>query len=321
MRRSIFCCLAFLLSAEVAHAQAKAGYIASPVWGGGRNITTPPNADSSHPDQSGNHSNSPPAFAHGGHGHTQWHRHGRYPWNNGWGWNRGWGWNWYLPPVFVAPSYSQFGFTYSLPYATPGISVPAAPPRDIAPIVDPPAPADPAPPTRVSNPDQKAKAGRYLGYGDALFAKQKYLAAIGRYKSASEAAADVPESYLRQGFAYVALGKYEHAAKVFRRGLAIRPNWQGSAFRLSMLYDGAEAAKMQDLEKLALAVEDNPFDSGLLLSLGMMLFFDGQFDRADLCFQNAARLGGSDEALIADFLPGAAGAGAAAPAKPRKVSF
>jgi hypothetical protein len=53
----------------------------------------------------------------------------------------------------------------------------------------------------------------------------------------------------------------------------------------------------------------------------MMLFFDGQFDRADLCFQNAARLGGSDEALIADFLPGAAGAGAAAPAKPRKVSF
>jgi tetratricopeptide (TPR) repeat protein len=117
------------------------------------------------------------------------------------------------------------------------------------------------------------------------------------------------------------LGKYEHAAKVFRRALAIRPNWQGSAFRLSMLYDGAEAAKMQDLEKLALAVEDNPFDSGLLLSLGMMLFFDGQFDRADLCFQNAARLGGSDEALIADFLPGAAGAGAAAPAKPRKVSF
>jgi tetratricopeptide (TPR) repeat protein len=159
-----------------------------------------------------------------------------------------------------------------------------------------------------------------VSYGDNLFTKQKYLAALGRYKSASDAASDMAEAYLRQGFAYVAMGQYENASKAFRRGLALRSNWQGTAFRLSTLYDGAEAAKTQHIEKLALAVEDNPFDSGLLMTLGIELFFDGQFDRAELCFQNAARLGGGDEALVADFLPGAKASGAPA-AKPRKVSF
>jgi len=222
------------------------------------------------------------------------------------------------------PPFHEFGYAYTLPYLDPAPEVPANQAIDwLAPATElpAPAPADPVPPGRISSPDQKSRAGRYVSYGDKLFAQQKYLAALGRYKSATEAASDMAEAHLRQGFAYVAMGQFENAAKALRRGLALRSNWQGTALRLSTLYDGAEAAKTQHIEKLAQAVEENPFDSGLLMTLGVELFFDGQFDRAELCFQNAARLGGGDEALVADFLPGVKPAGAPAPAKTRKVTF
>lgn len=317
MRRTFLGCLILLLSAEAAYAQAKAGRIDTHVWGGGRSLSAPqPEQDKPVPPPNGP-PNRPPSGGHGGHDHD--HRWRRRPhWNNGPGWN--WGWS----PYVVAPWFNEFGYTYTFPYPQAGVEAPAAQPLDwLAPAPDPvaaPAPAaDLTPPGRISSPDQKARAGRYLTYGDNLFAKQKYLAALGRYKSATDAASDMAEAYLRQGFAYVAMGHYQNAAKAFRRGLAIRPNWQGSGFRLATLYGGVDAAKSQDIDKLALAVEENPFDSGLLMTLGLMLYFDGQFDRAELCFQNAARLGGSDEPLLADFLrnadPGAV------PAKPRKVSF
>lgn len=238
-------------------------------------------------------------------------------------WRAEWRWGGYSSPMFFGSPFG--GYTYSLPYANPVPEFPAEQAVDwLAPATEElpaPAPVDPIPPGRLSSPEQKARAGRYLNYGDTLFGKQKYLAALGRYKSASEAASDTAEAYLRQGFAYVAMGQYAQASKAFRRGLALRSNWQGTAFRLETLYDGAEAVKTQHIEKLALAVEENPFDSGLLMTLGVELFFDGQFDRAELCFQNATRLGGSDEALVADFLPGAKPAAAPAPGKSRKVTF
>lgn len=340
MRRSIFYCLMLLLSAEAAYAQARGGHINTPAWGGSRVLTSTPAADPPSQDTSKDRPNRPPpvdGVNHDGvnhdsgqrdHAQRDHERHDHHGHNHGWQrprppyWNHGFGWSWYLPPVFVSPVFNEFGYTFTLPNVNP---VPAARPLDwLAPAANPPAPApapaDALPPGRISSPELKARAGRYVSYGDNLFTKQKYLAALGRYKSASDAASDMAEAYLRQGFAYVAMGQYENASKAFRRGLALRSNWQGTAFRLSTLYDGAEAAKTQHIEKLALAVEDNPFDSGLLMTLGIELFFDGQFDRAELCFQNAARLGGGDEALVADFLSGAKAGGAPA-AKPRKVSF
>ena len=195
----------------------------------------------------------------------------------------------------------------------------------------PPEPAaDDAPPKRTpksTSPEQKARAGKFLGFGDASFAEQKYLAAIERYKSASRIAPDLADPYLRQGHALVALGQYENAVKVFRRGLRIRPEWSGSPFRLNQLYGPDRIAKVSHIETLAKAVEANPLDSNLLMALGMQLFFDGQAERASVFFARVAQLGGNDDRLLNDFLPKPAPAGAplqekpARPQGPAKIVF
>jgi tetratricopeptide (TPR) repeat protein len=121
------------------------------------------------------------------------------------------------------------------------------------------------------------------------------------------------EAYMRQAFVHVAIGQYESAAKAFRRGLGLRSNWRGAALRLDTIYGGADLPKMQHLANLAKAVEDNPFDSDLLLVLGLVLYFDGQIDRAQLCFSRLSQLGGDDDRLLSDLKPQPKPAGAADP--------
>ena len=187
----------------------------------------------------------------------------------------------------------------------------------VQPAPDLPAPDDPASADakqlkiRPTNADAKARAGRFLGHGDAQFRKQSFLAAIDRYKMASRAAPDLAEPYIRQGFAYVAMAKYESAADAFRRGLGIRSDWTGSPFRLDELYGDNQLAKSARVESMAIAVDANPLDADLLMLVGLHLFFDGQADRSEVFFTRAAQLGGNDDRLLDAFLPrpGPAGAG------------
>jgi hypothetical protein len=241
------------------------------------------------------------------HGHHHQH-HGHH--------HHHWPWFW-LPPIYVAPFPVDY-FGYNLP----GLydPTPIVPPQQPAAVAS--APLDPTSqqPFKTTNAEQKARAGRFLQYGDDNFAKQKYLAALGRYKTAISTAPDLADSYLRQGFAYVALGQFDSAAKAFRRGLTVQSNWRGSALQLDALYGHGAIVKEQHLEELAKAVEDNPLDADLLLTLGMELYFDGQRDRAELCFARAVQLG-ADSQLLIDFLPQPKPAGAAdAPAR-GKISF
>ncbi|MEX0678034.1 MAG: tetratricopeptide repeat protein [Pirellulales bacterium] len=213
------------------------------------------------------------------------------------------------------PSFTYFGYSIVLPpVAAPMAFNPA--PAGVAPAagvgllannpaaIDKPA-AGPAPPPKLkaTHAEQKARAGQFIGFGDANFAKQKYLSAAERYKKAIEIAPDVAESYFRQAFALAAMGRYEKAAQVFRRGLGIRSDWTGSPFRLDQLYADAALAKTHHIESLAKAVEANPLDADLLLVMGMQLFFDGQGDRAGVFFARAAQLGGNEDRLLNDFLP------------------
>ncbi len=156
---------------------------------------------------------------------------------------------------------------------------------------------------KATNADQKALAGRFLGFGDEQFRQQKFLAALGRYKTALKAAPDMAEIYFRQALTYVAMGKYESAATAFRRGLRIRSDWQAAPFRLDQLYGDALLAKTGHIETLAKAVEQNSFDADLLMLLGMQLFFDGQRDRAENFFARAAQLGGNEDQLLNGLLP------------------
>jgi hypothetical protein len=167
-----------------------------------------------------------------------------------------------------------------------------------------PAPAETTrPEPKPTNADTKARAGKFISYGDALFAKQNYLGASARYRTAAGVAADMAEPSMRQGFALVALGSYESAAKAFRRALAIRPDWSASPFRLQDLYGAGALSKTAHLEGLAAAVEANPFDSELITVLAIELYFDGQRERAELFFVRAAQLGANDDRLLAAFVP------------------
>ncbi len=270
-----------------------------------------------------------PDHVHNSSGQGQNHGHHDY---RGHRWQGGWS----NPTYFLGGGYP---IVWGIPY-TPAFSpvypasvgwLPNWEPAPAQPAVQPPAPAAVNAPLRgtpkVTSPELKARAGKFIGFGDANFVEQKYLAAIERYKSASRIAPDLAEPYLRQGHALVALGQYENAVKAFRRGLRIRGQWNGSPFRLDQLYGPDRIAKVSHLETLAKAVEANPLDANLLIAMGMQLFFDGQSERAGVFFARAAQLGGNDDGLLNDFLPkpGPAGAPApqppAAPRGPAKIVF
>jgi hypothetical protein len=270
---------------------------------------------------------------HAGHHHHHGHRHRHsHLWFDA-GFPLYWGGGY--TPAFGAyyPSYSYFGYSVVLPPVTvlnvTPINVVAVPPPQIAaPAAGQAAannlPQQPAAPSKpkATNAGHKARAGRFLGLGDANFAEQRYLSALERYKTAMEVAPDMPESYFRQGIAQVALAQYESAARAFRRGLQVRSDWNAAPFRLDDLYDSAPLAKTRHLEELARAVESNPFDSELLLALGMQLFFEGETDRARVFFERSAQLGGNDDRLLDGLLGNPKPAGDAGAQRPgAKISF
>ncbi|MEX2115133.1 MAG: hypothetical protein WD845_18210 [Pirellulales bacterium] len=250
------------------------------------------------------------------HGHHRHREHGNgpiflwppiiYPWPGNVGYIPGFPYDNLGSPYYFDPTQSGWS-----PVGRPVAALPAA---------KTPAPADPLPDNdtvrskiRTTNAQTKARAGKFVGYGDANFGKQSYLSAAERYKDASRIAPDMAEPFFRQGFAFVAMGNYESAARAFRRGLVIRSDWRHSPFRLDQIYDADPITKTAHLEGLAKAVEANPLDADLLMLLGMMLYFDGQAERSGTFFSSAAQLGGNDERLLEHFLPQPGPAGAPRP--------
>lgn len=266
-------------------------------------------------------SDNPPARDSGGdrdrdrdHDH---HHHHRPGWSNRWnGWG-GIGW-W---PAVVVPVWDPYAYAYP-GFAQPGfgVTLPSvnSPAPQVAAPLSLPAPTPTRSKVRATSPEWKAKAGKFMTYGDTNFAKQNYLAAVERYKTAAQMAPDLAEPFFRQAFALVAQGQYESAAKAFRRGLKIRSDWSGSPLRLDQLYGADKLAKNAHLENLAKAVEANPLDSELLIALGMQLFFNGEAQRSEVFFARAAQLGANDDRLLDHFLPQPGPAGAGKPDNPTK---
>jgi hypothetical protein len=230
---------------------------------------------------------------------------------------------WLNDVPIVGPS--PFGYPLlPSPVIAPPALAPAPAPRQVARAAEDQQPK-PAREPRASSPSAKARAGKMMGYGDAHFGNQKYLLAAERYKSAVRSAPDLAEPYIRQALAHAAGGDYESAVKVFRRGLKVRGDWSDSPFRLDDLYGDDRIAKTARLEGLAKAVEANPFDSTLLVALGMLLYFDGHPDRAEVFFARAAQLGANGDRLLDAFLPHPGPEGApppqGAPRADGKVAF
>jgi len=217
-----------------------------------------------------------------------WPRYWYYPYPD-WPW-----YPYYLPPVYL-PAETLYG-----PEAVKRfmgvdrlVPSPSATTRPSKTTIERKARDERPAAARVSNKDALVRAGKFLGYGDNHFSAQRYNDAYQRYKKAAESAPDLAEAYFRQGYALIAMGRYELAAKAIKRGLELDRGWARSAFRNAELYGpDSQAAKKAHLDALAKAATDAPEAPDLLFLLGVLLYFDGQAERAAPFFQRADQLGG-----------------------------
>jgi tetratricopeptide (TPR) repeat protein len=142
-----------------------------------------------------------------------------------------------------------------------------------------------------------------IEYGDALFAKGKYVEANERYRKAARIAPKLATAYFRQGFALAAAGRCDPAAAAVKRGLKLDPAWPKSNFELGQLFGANAAAKDARLDALAAVAMDKAADANRLFMLGVFLHFDGQPDRAAATFARAEKAAGNHLGHIEAFLP------------------
>jgi hypothetical protein len=155
---------------------------------------------------------------------------------------------------------------------------------------------------RGTNAHALAMAWRYIGFGDARFAEQRYSEASQRYHTASGDAPQLADAWFRQGFAFIAEGRYDQAAIAMKRGLKLNPNWAKSDFNLKDLYGPDVLAKKAHRDVLAEAAEARPNDPDLLFLLGVHLYFDGQADRAAAFFNRANEIAGPNAEHLRAFV-------------------
>ncbi len=155
---------------------------------------------------------------------------------------------------------------------------------------------------RHSNEAARERARRFLSFGDALFERQRFHEAWQRYKSAIEAAPDLPEAYFREGFALIAVNQYRLAARALRIGVELDPDLPGGTFQVDQLYKENQLAKSSHLERLSGEALEQPTNGDLLFLVGMFLYCDGSVERGQKFLRRAAELGGAGAAFITPLL-------------------
>jgi hypothetical protein len=166
-----------------------------------------------------------------------------------------------------------------------------------------PAIAGARPIVRVSNPESRRKAEKYIAEGDALFHIQKFHSALQKYKLAASAAPDMAEAHWRKGHAMIATNNFDLAAGAFKRAIALSEETDRAGFKLDDLYGTALLAKNSHLEALAGHALERGEASDPYFLLGIFLTYDGQRERAEKFFTRAADLAGLGGGYIAAFEP------------------
>jgi tetratricopeptide (TPR) repeat protein len=249
------------------------------IWGGQQARPAPPSRPSpqspptAHADRRrrvDDHHNVNPRHAH--------YYGGYYALGNAWGYA-------------ANPNYCYPYYSYVYPYVAP------PPADDFA-----ESPEDNAPRQRVTNAQSIAQAQKFIGYGDAQFARGKFAEANDRYRKAAQAAPELADALFRQAFVLVAARHYDLAVRAVKRGLALDPRWPKSGFTLDELYRDNVADKGKHLEALAAAAQRRPKDADLVFLVGVYLHFDGQAARAAPFFRLAAQLAAGNAQHVSPFL-------------------
>lgn len=173
-----------------------------------------------------------------------------------------------------------------------------------APLAIEPVTTEPRVLTPKSSPEMIARSVQHRTNGDSWFRKQRFTNAFDRYKSAIEAAGDLPDNHLRAGFSLVAMGRPALASKYFARAVELAPNLPETGMPLDELFGPEnDLSRTSTILKTTAWVREDIRDPERLYVLGVLLHFDGQRDKAAEFFETAYRLRGGGDHLTAFLAP------------------
>lgn len=170
-----------------------------------------------------------------------------------------------------------------LPDAGAGAAVPAVPPQ----------PDQQNPPLflKRSNAEQQLRAQRAQLQGDQHFQRADYLSAAGKYRQATQAAADLPGPRIRLGMALAGLGEFRGAARAFKMVLQLEPRWPEQGPSLDELFGpDNDIAKNTVLQRALAWTKADIRDPDRLLVMGVLLWFNEDLDAARKVFTTAVQL-------------------------------
>ena len=156
-------------------------------------------------------------------------------------------------------------------------------------------------PVAIEQPSDQAieRAEHFIQSGDNLFQQQRYQEALGRYKDAVAAAPGYAEGHLRKGLAYLATNRPDEAVDAIELAIQQNPEVAGTSLTLDALLGNNGLAKTSIIEANARRAVTDPQNPEYLFCVGVLLFFDGDRDRAQQCFQAARQAGGDADDIDA----------------------
>jgi hypothetical protein len=170
-----------------------------------------------------------------------------------------------------------------LPEGVAGQPVPALPPQ--------PPQDNPQLFLKRSNGEQQLRAQRAQLQGDQHFQKADYLAAAGKYRQATQAAADLPGPRIRLGMALSGLGEFRGAARAFKMALQLEPRWPELGPSLEELFGpDNDIAKNTVMQRALAWTKADIRDPDRLLVMGILLWFNEDLDAARKVFETAVQL-------------------------------
>jgi tetratricopeptide (TPR) repeat protein len=155
---------------------------------------------------------------------------------------------------------------------------------------------------RGSTAAGRDRADRSIAQADKFFADGEYGRAAARYRQALSLAPDYSAAFFRLGHAYIGTRNYELALEHFLLGLELEGSATQPGSPLRQMYGTNRIAKQAHLEELSAAALQQPEDGGLLMLVGIFLYYDGQQGRAADFFHRAAEIDGPHLDYVSLFL-------------------
>jgi len=158
-----------------------------------------------------------------------------------------------------------------------------------------------AKPITIEQPSDQAieRAEHFIQAGDNLFQQQRYQEALGRYKDAVAAAPGYAEAHLRKGLAYLATNRPDEAVESIELAVQQNPEVAGTSLTLDALLGNNGLAKSSILETNARRAVTDPQNAEYLFCVAVLLYFDGDRERALQVFQAARQAGGDADYIEA----------------------